>query len=157
MWLVVLVIKTACSPIKDLNKQCRCALQSCCSHVACRQLVSCPAVLPGCCYVVCPNIECFVSGPGDKVCYYYGPRQAVYEELGHAEVVQMELRGEAAQTRRQMEAFADTYFGQFRKTPFGMMRLDPQDSGPAYRNVIGIPKGVDSPLFEVLKASLCVT
>lgn len=91
------------------------------------------------------------AGPGDKVCYYYGPKQAVYEELGHAEVVQMELRGETAQTRRQMEAFADTYFGQFRKTPFGMMRLDPQDAGPAYRNVIGIPKGVDSPLFEVLK------
>ena len=90
-------------------------------------------------------------GPGDKVCYYYGPKQAVYEELGHAEVVQMELRGESAQTRRQMEAFADTYFGQFRKTPFGMMRLDPQDAGPAYRNVIGIPKGVNSPLFDVLK------
>ena len=95
---------------------------------------------------------CSAIGPGDKVCYYYGPKQAVYEELGHAEVVQMELRGETAQTRRQMEAFADTYFGQFRKTPFGMMRLDPQDAGPAYRNVIGIPKGIDSPLFEVLKA-----
>ena len=63
----------------------------------------------------------------------------------------MELRGGSGQTRRQMEAFADTYFGQFRKTPFGMMRLDPQDSGPAYRNVIGIPKGTESPLFEVLK------
>lgn len=90
-------------------------------------------------------------GPGDKVCYYYGAKPTQYEELGHAEVVQMELRGETAQTRRQMEAFADTYFGQFRKTPFGMMRLDPQDSGPAYRNVIGIPKGTDSPLFQVLK------
>lgn len=94
------------------------------------------------------------AGPGDKVCYYYGAKPTQYEELGHAEVVQMELRGESAQTRRQMEAFADTYFGQFRKTPFGMMRLDPQDSGPAYRNVIGIPKGTDSPLFQVLKV-LC--
>lgn len=91
------------------------------------------------------------AGPGDKVCYYYGAKPTQYEELGHAEVVQMELRGESAQTRRQMEAFADTYFGQFRKTPFGMMRLDPQDSGPAYRNVIGIPRGIDSPLFQVLK------
>ena len=94
------------------------------------------------------------AGPGDKVCYYYGSKPTVYEELGHAEVVQMELRGESAQTRRQMEAFADTYFGQFRKTPFGMMRLDPQDSGPAYRNVIGIPKGMESPLFQVLKVLL---
>lgn len=92
-----------------------------------------------------------IAGPGDKVCYYYGAKPTQYEELGHAEVVQMELRGESAQTRRQMEAFADTYFGQFRKTPFGMMRLDPQDSGPAYRNVIGIPSGTDSPLFQVLK------
>ena len=63
----------------------------------------------------------------------------------------MELRGESGQTKRQMEAFADTYFGQFRKTPFGMMRLDPQDAGPAYRNVIGIPGGTNSPLFDVLK------
>ena len=85
------------------------------------------------------------------MCYYYGPKQAVYEELGHAEVVQMELRGESGQTKRQMEAFADTYFGQFRKTPMGMMRLDPMDAGPAYRNVIGIPGGTSSPLFNVLK------
>ena len=98
------------------------------------------------------NLKCS-AGPGDKVCYYYGPKQAVYEELGHAEVVQMELRGESGQTKRQMEAFADTYFGQFRKTPFGMMRLDPQDSGPAYRNVIGIPQGTKSPLYEVLRVS----
>lgn len=66
----------------------------------------------------------------------------------------MELRGEAGQTKRQMEAFADTYFSQFRKTPFGMMRLDPQDAGPAYRNVIGIPGGTDSSLFSVLKVHI---
>ena len=43
------------------------------------------------------------------------------------------------------------YFGQFRKTPFGMLRLDPQDAGPGYRNVIGIPGGIASPLFRVLQ------
>ena len=43
------------------------------------------------------------------------------------------------------------YFGQFRKTPFGMLRLDPQDAGPGYRNVIGIPGGITSPLFRVLQ------
>ena len=37
-----------------------------------------------------------------------------------------------------MQAFADTYFKQFRKTPFGMIRSDPQDMGPAYRNVRGL-------------------
>ena len=36
-----------------------------------------------------------------------------------------------------MQAFAVTYFKQFRKTPFGMIRSDPQDMGPAYRNVRG--------------------
>ncbi len=33
-------------------------------------------------------------------------------------------------------------------------RLDPQDAGPGYRNVIGLPGGVDSPLFQVLKVCL---
>jgi hypothetical protein len=125
------------------SSSCSCTLSVSMHHSFCSNCV-CSAHL---------SRKCFGAGPGDKVCYYYGPKQAVYEELGHAEVVQMELRGETAQTRRQMEAFADTYFGQFRKTPVGMMRLDPQDAGPAYRNVIGIPKGIDSPLFEVLKAS----
>ena len=46
------------------------------------------------------------------------------------------------------------YFSQFRKTPFGMLRLDPQDAGPGYRNVIGIPGGVNSPLFRVLQVCL---
>lgn len=46
---------------------------------------------------------------------------------------------------------AQVYFNQFRKTPFGMLRLDPQDAGPGYRNVIGIPGGVHSPLFKVLQ------
>ena len=46
------------------------------------------------------------------------------------------------------------YFGQFRKTPFGMLRLDPQDAGPGYRNVIGIPGGITSPLFRVLQVAL---
>ena len=53
-----------------------------------------------------------------------------------------------------MESFADTYFAQFRKTPLGMMRLDPQDFGPAYRNVIGLPGGTKSPLFPILQVRL---
>eukprot|EP00891_Asterochloris_glomerata_P005116 jgi/Astpho2/5116/Aster-06327 len=91
------------------------------------------------------------AGPGNKVCYYYG-NDAVYEELGHAEVVSMELRGSSRKVEEQMRAFADTYFKQFRKTPFGMIRSDPQDMGPAYRNVVGLPGGVRSPLFKVLQA-----
>jgi peptide methionine sulfoxide reductase MsrA len=87
-----------------------------------------------------------------KVCYYSGPRGSVYEELGHAETVQVDLRGDPAQAERQFRAFAKTYFSQFRKTPFGMLRQDPQDVGPGYRNVVGLPGGVDSPLFPLLQA-----
>ncbi|PRW05953.1 Peptide methionine sulfoxide reductase [Chlorella sorokiniana] len=86
-----------------------------------------------------------------KVCYYSGPRGSVYEELGHAETVQVDLRGDPAQAERQFRAFAKTYFSQFRKTPFGMLRQDPQDVGPGYRNVVGLPGGVDSPLFPLLQ------
>lgn len=86
-----------------------------------------------------------------KVCYYRGPSGTVYEDLGHAETVQVELRGDPTASSTQFRAFADTYFKQFRKTPFGMMRLDPQDAGPGYRNVIGLPGGVNSPLFATLQ------
>lgn len=34
-----------------------------------------------------------------------------------------------------------------------MQRLDPQDAGPAYRNVIGLPGGVKSPLFKILEVT----
>ena len=33
----------------------------------------------------------------------------------------------------------------------GMMRLDPQDSGPGYRNVIGLPGGVKSEYMSILR------
>lgn len=93
------------------------------------------------------------AGPGNRVCYYYSDRDTVYESLGHAEVVQVNLSKAASNERAKQEfkSFADAYFTQFRKTRFGMLRLDPQDAGPGYRNVVGIPGGVKSPLFEVLK------
>ncbi|KAK9837439.1 hypothetical protein WJX81_002398 [Elliptochloris bilobata] len=89
-------------------------------------------------------------GKDGKVCYYYGPPDSVYERLGHAEVVQVQLDKNAAQ--EELERFADVYFSQFQRTPFGMLRLDPQDMGPGYRNVVGMPGGVRSPLFAVLQA-----
>lgn len=57
----------------------------------------------------------------------------------------------SAQAKEQMTAFADTYFGQFKKTPLGMMRSDPQDMGPGYRNVVGLPGGTSSPLYKILQ------
>jgi hypothetical protein len=51
---------------------------------------------------------------GGKVCYYRGPSGSVYEELGHAEVVGVNLEGQAAdaQAQQQYRKFAETYFKQ---------------------------------------------
>lgn len=40
-------------------------------------------------------------------------RDTVYEDLGHAEVVQMDL---TSNPEKEMEMFASTYFKQFQKT-----------------------------------------
>ena len=45
--------------------------------------------------------------------------------------------------------FADIYFGVF----VNRARPDIGDRGPAYRHLIGIPDGIDSPLMEDLKIS----
>jgi peptide methionine sulfoxide reductase MsrA len=88
----------------------------------------------------------------NKVCYHFNPPGQVYERLGHAEVVAVDL--DPAKQEAEMRAFAKTYFSQFRKLRDGrLQRLDPQDAGPGYRNVVGLPGGgVRSPLFEVLKS-----
>eukprot|EP00192_Tetraselmis_astigmatica_P011835 CAMPEP_0117672884 /NCGR_PEP_ID=MMETSP0804-20121206/14162_1 /TAXON_ID=1074897 /ORGANISM="Tetraselmis astigmatica, Strain CCMP880" /LENGTH=403 /DNA_ID=CAMNT_0005481555 /DNA_START=64 /DNA_END=1276 /DNA_ORIENTATION=+ len=92
----------------------------------------------------------FTSRDG-RVCYYYAPPETEYERLGHAEAVGVELRGSAEDRKAQMREFARVYFKQFRRTPFGMQRQDPQDEGPGYRNIIGVPGGMSSPLMEVIK------
>lgn len=93
----------------------------------------------------------FKDPSNNKVCYYYTTeKDNVYEPLGHAEVVQVELRG--ADKQAEFRRMADTYFSQFRRLPNGkMLRQDPQDAGPGYRNVIGIPGGVNSDLFKILQ------
>jgi len=87
--------------------------------------------------------------PSQRVCYYYSSPDTVYEKLGHAEVVQVSLRNEAAES--ELREFAKTYFSQFKRTPLGMMRLDPQDVGAGYRNVIGLPGGIRSPLMKIIQ------
>jgi len=124
-----------------------------------------------------------------QVCYYYSDPRTIYERLGHAEVVQLQLP--SADDDNAFKMFADTYFKwvwdgdtsfhphdwqpprcvtagpiswqgvstarlcwcpcrQFRRLPDGrMQRSDPQDAGPGYRNVVGLPGGADSPLFKV--------
>lgn len=48
--------------------------------------------------------------------------QTVYERLGHAEVVRLNLSEETEASRKEFKTFADSYFKQFVKTPFGMSR-----------------------------------
>jgi len=85
-----------------------------------------------------------------RVCYYYAPPETEYERLGHAESVGVDLMGTPEEQAAQLREFARVYFKQFRQTPFGMQRQDPQDEGPGYRNVIGIPGGIDSPLMAII-------
>ena len=85
---------------------------------------------------------------GDKpVCYYYGAADTVYERLGHAEVVAVDVANAS-----ELKPLADAYFASFQKIPgLGMQRVDPQDAGPGYRNCIALPGGIDSPLFKVIE------
>jgi hypothetical protein len=46
----------------------------------------------------------------------------VYEKLGHAEVVQLDISAEPQAAQQEFRRFAQTYFKQFNKTPFGMAR-----------------------------------
>jgi hypothetical protein len=52
------------------------------------------------------------------------PYQTVYERLGHAEVVKVDIAAsDPTEVKQQFKSFAKTYFGQFQKTRFGMQRL----------------------------------
>ncbi|GIL63728.1 hypothetical protein Vafri_17744 [Volvox africanus] len=91
------------------------------------------------------------TGPDGKVCYVYSDPRTHYDALGHAEVVQLGLSTDSGVAEREIRAFASRYFQQFKKTSGGMQRLDPQDKGPAYRNVIGIPGGINSPFMRIIQ------
>ncbi|GBF95248.1 peptide methionine sulphoxide reductase [Raphidocelis subcapitata] len=90
------------------------------------------------------------AGPDGRVCYYYSDPRTIYEKLGHAEVVSVSLTpGDEAAQAAEFRRFADTYFSQFQRLRNGkMQRLDPQDFGAGYRNVVGLPGGVGSPFFK---------
>ena len=102
------------------------------------------------------------AAPDGRVCYYYANDASVYERRGHAEVVRVGLappgRSDASpeEQEKAMRAFARVYFSQFvpRKSRDGKvfaLRQDPQDAGPGYRNVVGLPGGIRGPLFEILE------
>lgn len=75
-----------------------------------------------------------------RVCYHNFQSVADYGKLGHGEVVGMTLPSD------KVADFAQVYFSLF--NPRTKDRVDPQDRGGEYRSLLGLPKGVDNPLYE---------
>jgi len=88
------------------------------------------------------------DAPGGLVCYHHPGSQAnVYSHLGHAEVVSVTLDGSAKQIETQFRVLLKDYFDSFLPT---LDRPDPMDRGAEYRNVIGIPDGINGNLFRII-------
>eukprot|EP00438_Fugacium_kawagutii_P015537 Skav211010 [mRNA] locus=scaffold134:4239:5111:+ [translate_table: standard] len=85
-----------------------------------------------------------VGGNGE-VCYHNRAMAPDYGRMGHTEVVNVSVPEE------KVGDFAKAYFDAAAKYPFG--RPDPQDFGSEYRSAIGIPGGMDGPLFKAVEAS----
>lgn len=88
------------------------------------------------------------------VCYHGFPHSD-YGKLGHAEAMSISLDSHTGSVARaQVSAIAKIYFEHGFNTVDGgkRQRLDPQDAGKEYRNVLGLPGGMDNgelwPLFE---------
>lgn len=94
-----------------------------------------------------------VSSSG-HVCYSSWSQGYVYAELGHAEVVAVTLSGSPAQQFQQLSDLAQNFFGSFSIT-FGrgftvVKRPDPMDVGAEYPSLVGIPGGMNSPLYPAI-------
>jgi peptide methionine sulfoxide reductase MsrA len=88
-------------------------------------------------------------GSGGKVCYHNFQQVGDYGKLGHAEAVALRLPPSA------LPDFAKLYFSLFKAFPLPGRtiydRVDPQDAGPEYRSVIGLPGGVKSKYFPIIE------
>ena len=58
------------------------------------------------------------TSPEGLVCYHGGPTGSLYEDLGHAEAVQVQL--DRGQERVQFVALLDQYFRSFHRTSSGI-------------------------------------
>jgi len=83
-------------------------------------------------------------GSEGRVCYHNFERLADYGQLGHAEVVEVSIPQSA------LPAFSKRYFDLFGTRGY---RHDPQDRGGEYRSLLGLPGGMDSPLFPVIRSA----
>ncbi len=93
--------------------------------------------------------------PDGSVCYQ-GTPSTDYNLLGHAEVVSVELDpltgNTSTRAAAQFESLIKHYFDEgFSRLADGkLQRLDPMDSGPEYRNAVGLPGGNGSALYPAL-------
>jgi len=80
---------------------------------------------------------------------YHGLPHTDYSRMGHAEAVSVTLNASSGSTARaQVAAIAAVYFEHgFKTVDEGRGRLDTVDTGAEYRNVIGLPGGMDNVEF----------
>eukprot|EP00746_Dinoflagellata_sp_MGD_P066702 gnl/MRDRNA2_/MRDRNA2_276017_c0_seq1.p1 gnl/MRDRNA2_/MRDRNA2_276017_c0~~gnl/MRDRNA2_/MRDRNA2_276017_c0_seq1.p1 ORF type:complete len:356 (+),score=49.24 gnl/MRDRNA2_/MRDRNA2_276017_c0_seq1:112-1179(+) len=86
------------------------------------------------------------QSPSGTACYH-GLPGTDYDKLGHSEAVSVTLdEASGSRSQAQVAAIAKAYFDHgFNSMPDGRrQRKDPQDAGPAYRNVIGLPGGMNN-------------
>ena len=77
-----------------------------------------------------------------KVCYHNALQVSDYASLGHAEVVRVKIPSQA------FPEFCKVYFSLYTKDGYRPDQWG--DTGAEYRNVVGIPGGVSSPLIKEL-------
>jgi len=85
------------------------------------------------------------AGDRNRVCYHNLAMAPDYGQLGHTEVVNVSVPEE------KVGEFAKEYFDAAARYPAG--RADPQDRGTEYRSAVGLPGGMDGPLFKQVEAA----
>jgi peptide methionine sulfoxide reductase MsrA len=92
----------------------------------------------------------WATGTDGLVCYHSDMAGTLYSDLGHGEVV--EVRLDPASQAEQFTALLEKYFEEFQLEPRSgkYSRQDPQDRGPAYRAMMGIPGGQTGDLYQLL-------
>ncbi|CAE8602803.1 unnamed protein product, partial [Polarella glacialis] len=79
------------------------------------------------------------------VCYHNMAFAPDYGQMGHTEVVNVNV------PESKLGEFAKEYLDDAARLRGG--RHDPQDRGTEYRSAIGLPGGMDSPLFKSIEAA----
>mmetsp|Transcript_6268 Transcript_6268/g.10394 ORF Transcript_6268/g.10394 Transcript_6268/m.10394 type:complete len:199 (+) Transcript_6268:565-1161(+) len=91
-------------------------------------------------------------GDRNRVCYHNMRQVADYGRLGHAEVVGMKI------PTATLYDFAKRYFQLFVKYDLPGVsivdRADPQDKGPEYRSLLGLPGGVHSAQYVEIQRAM---